>query len=339
MDLMVSQSGSRGSSFWSCFTHQQRDPLSLSYGDELGQQYAYDSNVRNSRQIEVGDVLLIRDDHFVYGRGVVELIIPRPGVKRMRHCPTCGSVSKVTERSTVLPRFRCGRCESDFDEPRYERKEVTEFVAHYGSTWIEFAAHAPVPSLEPIFTSKDRQNAIRRLDPAAAVGFVELHLGLVAPLGIEYEPHEWERHGGHVEVRSKVRRFQDQFRNKLLDRYGENCAVTGQQPMEVLDAAHLYSYAETPVHRESGGLLLRKDVHRLFDAMLLTISADSMSSIVAPALVDAYPNLRSLEGRALVIPETHSPDADLLVQHEALARSRWKSLRSELVERAHIGSR
>lgn len=325
------------STWWSCFTHQQRDPLALVYGDDLGQQYAYDSNVRNSRQIAVGDVLLIRDDHLVYGRGVVERITPRAGRKEMRRCPNCGSVSKVTERLTMLPRFRCGRCELEFDEPRYETKQVTEFVAHYGSTWLEFAAHAPVVDLAAHFAHGDRQNAIRRLDPQSVPGFVELHLGLSAPLGVEYQPVDWERHGGHVETRARVRRFQDQFRNKLLDRYGEVCAVTGRQPYEVLDAAHLYSYAVTPIHRESGGLLLRKDVHRMFDSMLLTISPESMSSSVAPALLEAYPNLRVLDSRPLVLPEGRSPDADLLSRHETLTRLRWKGLHKELAERVRIG--
>lgn len=322
--------------WWSCYTHQQRDPLALAYGDDLGQQYAYDSNVRNSRQIAVGDVLLIRDDHFVYGRGVVERITRRPGRKEMRRCPNCGSVSKVAERSTVLPRFRCGRCTVEFDQPRYETKDVTELLAYYGSTWLEFAAHAAVVDLMAHFAHGDRQNAIRRLDPSSAPEFIELHPGLSAPLGVEYQPADWERHGGHTETRAKVRRFQDQFRNKLLDRYGEVCAVTGRQPLEMLDAAHLYSYAAEPVHRESGGLLLRKDVHRMFDSMLLTISPDSMTSSVAPALMDAYPNLRVLDSRPLELPEGSSPDADLLSRHESLTRVRWKGLNKELAERARV---
>lgn len=37
-------------------------------------------------------------------------------------------------------------------------------------------------------------------------------------------------------------------------------------PLEVLEAAHLYSYASVGEHYEYGGLLLRRDLHRLFVA-------------------------------------------------------------------------
>ena len=67
-----------------------------------------------------------------------------------------------------------------------------------------------------------------------------------------------------------------------FERYGATASVTGAQPDAVLDAAHLYTFAERPVHIDGGGLLLRADVHRLFDRLLLTFNPETWRSQVAP---------------------------------------------------------
>ena len=48
----------------------------------------------------------------------------------------------------------------------------------------------------------------------------------------------------------------------------------GPAPAEVLEACHLYSYAEIGRHDIEGGLLLRRDLHRLFDQGLLAVTPD-----------------------------------------------------------------
>lgn len=144
---------------------------------------------------------------------------------------------------------------------------------------------------------------------------------------------EWVRYGGMASTRSRVRRHQEQFRGRLIERYGDVCAVTGRQPLEVLDAAHLYSYATDPVHRERGGLLLRADVHRLFDAMLLTVEPDDVTSRVAPALLGNFPSLAQLDGQVLRVAGDRLPDLDLLATHAGAARARWRSLPKELAGR------
>jgi len=53
----------------------------------------------------------------------------------------------------------------------------------------------------------------------------------------------------------------------VLDAYGRQCAVTRERALPALDAAHIRSYSERPEHDVTNGLLLRSDVHRLFDAL------------------------------------------------------------------------
>lgn len=324
--------GSAGApTFWSCFTYTG-DPFSGRYRDELGERYEYDSNVPNSRRVTEGDVLVIRDRHLVYGWGIVTHVDREPGLKPMARCPSCGS-ARLSPRAKALPKFRCLACGSTFDEPNVVDEAVVNFAAHYSRTWLEFVAPVSVTALRPVFASADKQNAIRLLNPEVASRFIELHIGTPFRVEVDLNSAEWIRHGGFLETKAKMRRFQEQFRGKLIDRFGDVCAVTGRQPLEVLDAAHLYSYAVNPEHRERGGLLLRKDVHRLFDTMLLTIEPESLHSRVAPELLKEYPSVGALDGRPLEVPSAWQPDRDLLAAHSVAAHERWRTLSKDLARR------
>jgi len=71
--------------------------------------------------------------------------------------------------------------------------------------------------------------------------------------------------------RALARRGQAAFRNYLLDRDG-GCAVTGETSEHVVEAAHIISAAERGRATASNGILLRADLHLLFDAHKLLIS-------------------------------------------------------------------
>ena len=68
----------------------------------------------------------------------------------------------------------------------------------------------------------------------------------------------------------KVRRGQREFRRKLLLAYESKCAVTECDCVDALDAAHIYPYWGTKTEPdETGGLLMRGDIHTLFDRFLI----------------------------------------------------------------------
>lgn len=50
------------------------------------------------------------------------------------------------------------------------------------------------------------------------------------------------------------------------------CAATGERTLPVLEAAHVRPYAEGGRHELSNGILLRSDLHTLFDSGYLTIT-------------------------------------------------------------------
>ena len=309
--------------FWSCFSSDALEASTALYGDVLGAQYEYDSNVVNHKGIKVGDVVLIRDAQLIHGYGVIEDVTARASVKTMRRCPACRSAA-VSARKRAVPVYRCNDCKRVFDEPLDEPMDVTAYAARYASSWFRFEAPVRVRDLDTVYAGGDRQNAIRRLLPDQAEALLLAVSGVVGLLNLQAATHTMRIPDGHLQALVRVRRGQQRFRENLFGRYGSICAVTGDQPEDVLDAAHLYSYADRAVHDPGGGLLLRSDVHRMFDRLLLTFDTATWTSRVAPALLDQYPGLRVLDAQPMAITEVVRPDRTLLEDHFGAAIDRWK---------------
>lgn len=67
---------------------------------------------------------------------------------------------------------------------------------------------------------------------------------------------------------------QGTFRVMVTDFYERHCAVTGEKTLPVLQAAHIRPVAQGGVHRIDNGLLLRSDIHTLFDRGYVTVTPD-----------------------------------------------------------------
>src|SRR5205823_2979542 len=65
------------------------------------------------------------------------------------------------------------------------------------------------------------------------------------------------------------RQGQFAFRAALIEAYGGRCAMTGCDILEVLEAAHIVPYRGPSTNAVSNGLLLRADIHTLFDLGLI----------------------------------------------------------------------
>jgi putative restriction endonuclease len=109
------------------------------------------------------------------------------------------------------------------------------------------------------------------------------------------------------------------FRIAVLEAYGRACAVTGEHSLPTLEASHIRSYAEDGPHEVRNGLLLRADLHRLFDTGYVTVTRD-LRFEVGTRLRDDFSNGRSyypLHGARLQVPSTelHRPDRDFLEWH------------------------
>ncbi len=105
------------------------------------------------------------------------------------------------------------------------------------------------------------------------------------------------------------RRGQPEFRRKLLEAYGRRCAITGCSSEEVLEAAHIEPYSKTKNNNPTNGILLRADIHTLFDCDLIGIDPDTMKVCVAPNLVDYH---KDFNDKLLQLPEHLHLDIEAL---------------------------
>jgi len=105
-----------------------------------------------------------------------------------------------------------------------------------------------------------------------------------------------------------------------MDAYGRSCAVTTEHSLPVLEAAHIRPYANEGPHDVANGLLLRTDIHRLFDAGYVTVSPDDLRFHVSRQLRDHYENGRTyyeLDDRVIHLPRiaAEQPRREFLEWH------------------------
>ena len=112
----------------------------------------------------------------------------------------------------------------------------------------------------------------------------------VPPIGMEqaddpgFDPDSIEDLRERALRAIRIRRGQPAFRAMLLEAYGRRCAITGCAVEDVLDAAHITPYFGAATNHTSNGLLLRTDLHTLFDCGLLATDPNSRTVVVANAL-------------------------------------------------------
>ncbi len=70
------------------------------------------------------------------------------------------------------------------------------------------------------------------------------------------------------------RHGQGTFRRLVLTAYDNQCAVTGEHTIPVLQASHIKPFAETLQHEVQNGISLRADIHTLFDRGYVTITPE-----------------------------------------------------------------
>lgn len=117
----------------------------------------------------------------------------------------------------------------------------------------------------------------------------------------------------------KPRLGQGAFRLAVTDAYHRECAITGGRVLPALEAAHIQSYCSGGQHEVSNGLLLRRDIHSVFDAGYLTFD-EKMCVVVSERVRTEFNNgneYRRLQGKELRLPSNPQfhPDAAKLQWH------------------------
>ncbi|MFI6210011.1 HNH endonuclease [Streptomyces sp. NPDC051041] len=276
--------------------------ISEGYDDNPATHYSWDSTVPNHAALKAGDVIALWDGDELLGLSVIEDITIGRGEKETPYCLKCGKAD-VAERKKKLPRFVCWNqeCKHEFDQAGWKTKQVTTYRSRHEAGWVDARGTLTAPELRALCVKPASQNSLRELrwdDFHHAL----THGGVPLPLRVVDIAQQMIA-GGHGTATIRVRKGQPAFRKHLIQIFGEVCAFTGPAPVQALEAAHLYSYAANGKHHKGGGLLLRRDLHRLFDLGLITVNPITKTLRLADE-VKAYPDYAKLDNAPLAVAVT-----------------------------------
>lgn len=117
----------------------------------------------------------------------------------------------------------------------------------------------------------------------------------------------------------RPRHGQGAFRLVVTDLYKRRCAITKERTLPALEAAHIRPYADGGEHSPSNGILLRRDIHSLFDQGYVTITPDHRFE-VSRRIREEFENGRhyyELHGGKVEVPAVarQAPDPRALQWH------------------------
>jgi hypothetical protein len=104
----------------------------------------------------------------------------------------------------------------------------------------------------------------------------------------------------------RLRRGQQAFRLSLLARYESRCVISNCRVVDILEAAHIRPYRGTGDNHPSNGVLLRSDLHTLYDLDLIGIDPDEGRVSVSERILDD--EYRRFHGQRLVVDRSIFPD-------------------------------
>jgi putative restriction endonuclease len=188
------------------------------------------------------------------------------------------------------------RVPADFKGPTVQGKTYDLTIGEGQRIWMECLARA-APRFDTLATSP--------VEPQRLHGD---HIA-DAPIASGY--------GSSVAVRPRL--GQRSFRVAVLDSYGRRCAITNEKTLPVLEAAHIRDYHEFPVHSINNGILLRADIHKLFDAGYVTVTPEYQFE-VSRRIKEEFENGRdyyALHGSRIRLPQdiADRPAVESLIWH------------------------
>lgn len=142
-------------------------------------------------------------------------------------------------------------------------------------------------------------------------------------------PYDWEELRNKCELESITRLKRpgaEIFRDKILEAYNFTCAVTGSTAVDALEAAHIIPYFGTESDQIQNGLLLRVDIHRLFDLGLIGISFDHHRSRYVTYVHDhILTDYGQFHGASVLIPSdgNMAPSVNALEVNKSRHKGVW----------------
>ncbi|OGS61684.1 HNH endonuclease [Flavobacterium sp.] len=262
------------------------------YADELTTKYVYDNFVPNCLQIKKRDIVAIVNKEKVLGIAKISNIVIYNSNKTRRRCPVCNNTN-YEERKTKLPKYRCNKGH-EFEEPISETVEVIKYEAFYSESFILPNKKITVDKIKPYYDKGYNRNmSMQSISKTFFEDFFNKEYKQLLNEVIYPEADDADNNllsdvfsGDYVpndeDERSKIyrsivqRRGQKKFRDEVRELYGDKCVITGCEILDILEAAHINPYKGEKDNHASNGLLLRADIHTLFDLDLIGIEPNEL---------------------------------------------------------------
>jgi hypothetical protein len=321
---------------WSCIAlgDDRQYGGNSGYDDELTSRYVYDSNVANHKQVSRGDLIVLRDARSALGLAKVEEVSTSSGTKLIRRCPICETTA-LKERAKKQPKWRCAKGH-EFEKPLEDEQPVTKYEARFGGTFVPIEQPVPVAQLKSIALRPSDQLSMEELDfgrlERLLIAIGGKSLGMVSTAGFLRSPAadeaddeaETDFAPSSADERErilraiKVRRGQASFRRGLIRRYGSRCMVTGCELESLLEAAHIAPYRNASHNDPGNGLILRADIHTLFDLYLMRIDPTTLTVTFDQNVRDA--GYSTYHGKKLKVGGQRPSSACLKARAELLSQ-------------------
>ena len=143
----------------------------------------------------------------------------------------------------------------------------------------------------------------------------ETPIGPPAPTDADFEPDHVEDERSR-RMRGVVNRLgQGEFRRTLMRAYEGRCAISGYDVEQTLQAAHILPYLGRSTNHAANGLLLRADLHNLFDCWRLAINPKDLTVCISSELLTSP--YGEFAGRMIFTPadESMRPNREALKRH------------------------
>lgn len=292
--------------------------------DEIETKYVYDNSVANYKQIKSGDIVVIIDKINVLGLARISKIVNFDGTKQRRRCPVCRSTN-YESRKTKTPEYRCNKGH-EFDIPDSEIIEVKNFEAHYNNNFIApehiltidkirpyynngYNRNMSMQNIDVDFLKKYYQKEIKKLNEEFIYPTAEESENNLNDLEDDYIPSNSDERPQIIQT-IFARRGQEKFRDSLRNLYGDKCMITGCEILHIIEAAHINPYRGEKDNHVTNGLLLRSDIHTLFDLNLIGIDPKTLEINLSESLINS--EYGEFMNRILLIAKNVGPSINAL---------------------------
>jgi hypothetical protein len=255
------------------------------YNDDSTGLYRYDNFVPNHKQVKEGDIVIITDRKNILGISIIDSLTSAPYIKVRNRCPQVNcKPEKINFRKNIKPEWRCSNGHV-FSEPKEEGISAHEFKANYKKNY-RLLSSISMTELISHTLRYNVQSSIQEIDLEWATHLFEGIIQLdPTEADIDDTPLNANDQRKAVLRQIKQRRGQKAFRDTLISQLAK-CAVSGCEIVDILEAAHITAYKNDTHNHVSNGLLLRCDMHTLYDLDLFAIEPKSLIIYFAPQVQD-----------------------------------------------------